>query len=151
MDVPPGQDAAVTHYLAHELPRLLDVLRGTDVRDLELTEGEVYIRLHRSGSTTGAKSHMREVSDIDAQSAPGSAEITASLVGTFYRAGQPGMAPLVEEGSFVEDDTVVGIIEALQVLTDVEAGCRGIVSLVMATDGQPVEYGQPLFKVTLSG
>jgi acetyl-CoA carboxylase biotin carboxyl carrier protein len=73
------------------------------------------------------------------------------LVGTFYRAGKPGVPPLVTEGSQVEDDTVVGIIEALHELTDVEAGCRGIVSKVFATDGQPVEYGQPLFEVSQLG
>jgi acetyl-CoA carboxylase biotin carboxyl carrier protein len=61
------------------------------------------------------------------------------------------MAPLVTEGSMVEESTVIGIIEALQVLTDVEADCSGVVTAVLATDGQPVEYNQPLLEVRPSG
>jgi acetyl-CoA carboxylase biotin carboxyl carrier protein len=77
--------------------------------------------------------------------------VRASIVGTFYRAGKPGMAPLVSEGLHVQDSTVIGIIEALQVLTDVEAGNSGTVTSVLATDGQPVEYNQPLLEIQLDG
>ena len=83
--------------------------------------------------------------------APATVLVRASIVGTFYRAGKPGMAPLVSDGSHVQDSTVIGIIEALQVLTDVEAGCTGTVTAVLATDGQPVEYNQPLLEIQLDG
>jgi len=65
--------------------------------------------------------------------------------------GRLGGSSLVGEGSHVEPDNVVGIIEALQVLTDVRSGVSGTVTRVLETDGHPVEYGQPLFEVTLDG
>jgi acetyl-CoA carboxylase biotin carboxyl carrier protein len=77
--------------------------------------------------------------------------VVAPIVGTFYRADPPDGEPLVAEGSRVEDDTVVAIIDALQVPTPVEAGCAGVVTRVMASDGEAVEYGQPLFEVALDG
>ena len=79
-------------------------------------------------------------------------EITCPLVGTFYRAPKPGMPPLVTEDSPVEPDTVVGIVEALrEQLTEIQAECTGRVVRVLATDGQPVEYGQVLFEVSTDG
>lgn len=132
------------------LSGLLDVLQGTDIRELEVKEGEVHVRLRRT--LTPQTQETRELPPgPELFPDPPVLPVTAPLVGTFYRAGKPGMAPLVSEGSIVEDDTVVGIIEALQVLTEVEAGCRGEVVKVLATDGQPVEYGQRLFEVRTRG
>jgi acetyl-CoA carboxylase biotin carboxyl carrier protein len=140
----------LTSYLRDDLPGLLDVLRGTDVVDLELEAGSARVRVHRAGTDNpGAQVEtMVEIEDI-LPAGPSTGVITATLVGTFYRAGKPGMPPLVAEGSRVEDETVVGIIEALHVLTEIEAGCRGTVTTVLATDGEPVEYGHALFEVEL--
>jgi acetyl-CoA carboxylase biotin carboxyl carrier protein len=139
-------------YLTDILPRLLRILQNSDVRELEVQEGDVRVRLHRSGADL---SHVpREVgvpAETPAPAEPETAVVRASIVGTFYRAGKPGMAPLVSEGSRVEESTVIGIIEALQVLTDVEAECAGIVTAVLATDGQPVEYNQPLLEILPNG
>ena len=141
------QDGA--DYIAETLPRLLDVLQESDVRELELREGDVRVRLHRvEGREAEALAEALGESEPLPLAEPQMVEVTSPLVGTFYRAGKPGAPPLVEEGSRVQQDTVVGIIEALQVLTEVEAGCDGTVTKVLATDGQPVEYGQSLFEVT---
>jgi acetyl-CoA carboxylase biotin carboxyl carrier protein len=80
---------------------------------------------------------------------PASVEILSPLVGTFYRAGQPGIPPLVAEGSHVEPDTVVGFVDVLGEPTEIEAGYAGAVTREYATDGQTVEYGQALFEVAL--
>jgi biotin carboxyl carrier protein len=136
--------------VTERLSGLLDVLQGTDVQELEVTEGDVRVKLHRN-VVQRAEQEVDPVVDVELASEPPVVPVTAPLVGTFYRAGKPGMAPLVSEGSVVEDDTVVGIIEALQVLTEVEAGCSGQVVTVLATDGQPVEYGQRLFEVRTRG
>ncbi len=135
-------------YLGIELSRLLDVLAGSDVREMELQENGVRVRLHRTGDLQAAESDSNaEESEILSILEPVLHQITSPLVGTFYRASAPEMAPFVSMGSRVQDDTVVGIVEALQVLTEVEAGCSGEVIDVRLSDGQPVEYGQVLFEV----
>lgn len=139
-------------YLTDILPRLLQVLQGSDVRELELEEGDIRVRLHRSSLQLSdvPLDSSAQIEDVEPVG-PTTALVRASIVGTFYRAGKPGMAPLVSEGSRVEENTVIGIIEALQVLTDVEAGYTGTVTVVLATDGQPVEYNQPLLEIQLDG
>lgn len=140
-------------YLEDGLPGLLDLLRGSDVRELEVCDGSLQLRLHRAGVVEDGTLDVVETLEIlDSEEAePIVTSVAASLVGTFYRAEQPGSAPFVSEGSHVQTDTVVGIIEALSVLTEIEAGCDGVVTRVLATDGQPVEYGQPLFEVSPHG
>lgn len=139
-------------YLEDAVPRFLRLLQGTDVRELELTEGDTRLRLHRS-EVSGIELPPDAGPELEpaVPAEPPTVLVRSTLVGTFYRAGKPGMAPLVSEGSHVEESTHIGIIEALQVLTDVEAGCVGVVTAVLATDGQPVEYNQPLLEVLLDG
>lgn len=139
-------------FLLDGLPDLLRVLRSSDVCELEVQGGDLRVRLHRS-AVQRVEGPAEEAQEAEAPPPlePRVVEITAPLVGTFYRAHEPGMPPLVESGSHVADDTLVGIVEALQVLTEVPAGCRGTVTNVLATDGQPVGYGQALFEVTLDG
>jgi acetyl-CoA carboxylase biotin carboxyl carrier protein len=139
-------------YLTDTLPKLLRILQGSDVRELELEEGNIRVRLHRSSTDlVDGIAEASALDDMPALLAPATVLVRASIVGTFYRAGKPGMAPLVSETSHVEDSTIIGIIEALQVLTDVEAGYAGTVTAVLATDGQPVEYNQPLLEIQLDG
>jgi acetyl-CoA carboxylase biotin carboxyl carrier protein len=136
------------HFVTEDLPRILDALRGSDVRELELADGEVQLRLRRSAPAEGSQPEQAEIDVLEPISLePEMARVTAPLVGTFYSAANPGDPPYVGEGSTVDEHTVVGIIEALQVLTEVEAGFRGTIGAVLATDGQAVEYGQALFEV----
>lgn len=74
-------------------------------------------------------------------------EIKAPLVGTFYRAPRPDAEPFVEVGSQVEPRTVVCIIEAMKVLNEIKADVSGTIIEICAKNGQPVEYGQTLFRV----
>jgi acetyl-CoA carboxylase biotin carboxyl carrier protein len=134
------------------LPKLLRILQTSDVRELELEEGNIRLRMHRSSNElVDAPGEPGTLAEMSEPITPSTTLVRASIVGTFYRAGRPGMAPLVSEGSHVQDSTVIGIIEALQVLTDVEAGVAGTVTAVLATDGQPVEYNQPLLEIRLDG
>lgn len=144
---PLGSSFTAEAYLSEHLPALLQLLQGSDVRELELQEGDVQVRLHRA-RMSGSEMIEEALPELEEMPGPVTSEIWAPIVGTFYRAGQPGMPPLVSEGSRVEPATVVGIIETLHELTNVEAGSRGTVTRVLATDGQPVEYGQALFEVT---
>ena len=139
-------------YLTESLPRLLRILRDSDVRELQLEEGDIRLRIHRASEVLlDSARDLGPTVDRPTSDLPTSVLVRAPVVGTFYRAGKPGMAPLVSEGSYVQDSTVIGIVEALQVLTDVEAACIGTVTAVLATDGQPVEYNQPLLEIQLDG
>ena len=70
--------------------------------------------------------------------------ITSPMAGTFYRAPSPGAAPFVEVGDTVKKGQVIGIIEAMKLLNEVEADQDGVVKAFAAENGQPVEFGQPL-------
>lgn len=73
--------------------------------------------------------------------------ITSPLVGTFYRASSPDAAPFVEVGSRVEKGQVLCIIEAMKIMNEIESDVSGIVRKILVENGQPVEYGEPLFLI----
>ena len=73
--------------------------------------------------------------------------IEAPMVGTFYRASAPDAAPFVSEGDIVKEDQVLCIIEAMKLMNEIEAKTPGRIVKILVENGQPVEYGQPLFLV----
>lgn len=73
--------------------------------------------------------------------------IKAPMVGTFYRAPSPDAPPYVEVGDPVKEDTVLCIIEAMKLMNEIKADCRGKVVKILVENGQPVEYGQPIFVI----
>lgn len=84
----------------------------------------------------------------DAQALPpGLALVQAPMVGTFYRAPEPGAAPFVEPGTRVAPDTTVCIIEVMKLMNSIPAGCAGLVTHVLVGDAEPVEYGQALIAI----
>lgn len=78
---------------------------------------------------------------------PNIQEVTAPLLGTFYRSPKPGAPPFVEIGAMVEEDTAVAIIEVMKLMNTVRAGVRGTVTDILPPDGSLVEYGAPLLRV----
>ena len=77
-------------------------------------------------------------------------EITAPMVGTFYSAAEPGAEPFVKVGSRIDADSVICILEAMKLFTEVEADVSGEIVEILAKDGDLVEFGQPLFSVKAS-
>jgi acetyl-CoA carboxylase biotin carboxyl carrier protein len=84
---------------------------------------------------------------IPAAADPNVHNLSAPLLGTFYRAPKPGAPPYVEVGSQVEEDTIVGIIEVMKLMNTVRAGARGRVIEIAARDGALVEYGETLLRI----
>jgi len=78
-------------------------------------------------------------------------EVTAPLLGTFYRAPKPGAPAFVEQGSAVESDTVIGIIEVMKLMNTVRAGVRGTVVEIFSGDGALVEFGETILRIAKSG
>jgi len=78
---------------------------------------------------------------------PGVSYIKSPMVGTFYRSASPETPPFVEAGAKVEEKTVICIIEAMKIMNEIQAETKGTIVEVLIENGQPVEYGQRLFKV----
>jgi len=79
---------------------------------------------------------------------PDTQDVPSPLLGIFYRAPRPGAAPFVENGSAVEEDTIVGIIEVMKLMNTVRAGVRGKIIQILIEDGAMVEYGETLMRVS---
>lgn len=73
--------------------------------------------------------------------------INSPMVGTFYRSSAPGEKPFVNVGDSVDENTTVCIIEAMKVMNEIKAETRGTIARILAEDGKPVQYGQPLFQL----
>ena len=155
-----------------ELRELISLLRDNGLAELELENSGFRVRLRRE-SALGDSSHAAPVSHPApiAAAAPAAAPassgpahpgtqattaaaqdqdlhiISSPIVGTFYRSPSPSADAFVKIGSNVENDTVVCIIEAMKLMNEIQAETRGEVVKIYVENGQPVEYGQPLFGI----
>ena len=142
-------------------------MKANELVEVEIKHGDDKIFLKRSQPQqvvnqmplmrldTGAVPVAPQVVDVSGQPvapqpAPGDEnlkEIPSPIVGTFYATPSPDSEPYVEVGTVVDSQTVVCIIEAMKVLNEIKAEIGGTIVEVLVTNGQAVEYGQPLFKV----
>ncbi len=97
-----------------------------------------------------ARATVAPVSGVPGADEAGFAYVKSPMVGTFYRSPSPENPAFVDAGSKVEDKTVVCIIEAMKIMNEIQAETKGTIVEVLVENGQPVEYGQRLFKVKLS-
>jgi len=125
----------------HETEALLRLAQQYDVTELEVAWGEsrVKIRRDRSGPPSSPPPAPAPTPHLLAIEAP--------MVGTFYRAPSPDAPPYVNEGDPVKEGQVLCIIEAMKLMNEIEAKMSGRVVKILADNGQPVEYGQPLFLI----
>ena len=101
----------------------------------------------RSGGDSSSAPVARDAQAEAAAEEEGLHIITSPIVGTFYRAASPNSEPFVGLGSLVEADTVVCIIEAMKLMNEIQAETSGEIAKIYVENGQPVEYGQPLFGI----
>ncbi|MGI9333677.1 MAG: acetyl-CoA carboxylase biotin carboxyl carrier protein [Gammaproteobacteria bacterium] len=149
-----------------KVKKLIELLEVSDVDEIEIREGEESVRLSRNrvpaqqafyAPLGAAPAAMMPFTPPAQAQAPPDAEpvppvldghvITSPMVGTFYVASAPGETPFVQEGSRVQIGDTVCIIEAMKILNQIEADASGMVIKVLAEDGQPVEYEQPLYLI----
>ncbi len=148
---------------------LLKLMEQHDLTELELSEKDFSIRLvkgsHRHASApatvvvSGGAHHAPATgmpvpaakagaTGADGQALPeGLTEITSPIVGTFYRAPSPDTDSFVEVGTHVDVDAPICIIEAMKVMNEVKAEVSGVIRKVLVENGQPVEFGQPIFLI----
>ncbi|MBY0463963.1 MAG: acetyl-CoA carboxylase biotin carboxyl carrier protein, partial [Burkholderiales bacterium] len=83
----------------------------------------------------------------EAPAAPVGHVVKSPMVGTYYRASSPGAKPFVEVGSVVKEGDAICIVEAMKILNEIDADKSGTITQILVENGQPVEYGQPLFVI----
>ncbi len=141
--------------------RLAELLEKSAIDEIEVVEGESKVRITRHAAPPQTVTYHAQPAPVPvaAAAAPivptevAPATETASqgymikspMVGTFYRAASPEAAPFAEEGSLVKAGQTLCIIEAMKLLNEIEADVSGKIIKVLASNGQPVEYGEPLF------
>ncbi len=141
--------------------QLLALMGEHELAELAFEQGDLKIALKKAGEPVAVVPAHHAV--VAAPHAPAAAaappveppatdqesfhEIISPMVGTFYAAPDPESGPFIEVGSRVTPDTVVCVVEAMKVMNEIKAECGGTVRKVLVTNGQAVEYGQPLFAV----
>ena len=133
-----------------EIQALIKTLDNSSIEKFEYECDEYRLSLKKGSSTVAVKKAQAEpVVEEEAADAEEKEliEITAPMVGTFYSATEPGAEPFVKVGSKIDADSVICILEAMKLFTEVEADVTGEIVEILTKDGDLVEYGQPLFSV----
>jgi len=147
-----------------KLKKLIDLVQESGIGELEITEGEEKVRISRAGNavqtalmTMPQAATMMAAAPAAVAAAPAATsetpaepeghEVKSPMVGTFYRSSAPGAKPFVEIGQSVNAGDTLCIIEAMKLLNEIEADQGGVIKTVLVENGQPVEYGQPLFLI----
>lgn len=140
-----------------KLKTLIDLVADSGIAELEVTEGEDRVRIAKFSPAPTAATTTVSMPAVPAIAANGTIPVPAAvlepeghvvkspMVGTFYRSPSPGAASFIELGQAVKPGDTLCIIEAMKLLNEVEAEVGGTVKQILVENGQPVEYGQPLF------
>ena len=150
-----------------DIQEILKVIQGTEIEEIELTKGNETIRIKRGLSSTqhSAPNNQRpETAAVSATQQPGvpppqsvsrkegkEVSVNSPFVGTFYRSSSPGNPPFVEVGTKVKKGQVLCVVEAMKLMNEIEAEFNGTIKSIMKEDGNPVQFGEPLFIVEPSG
>ncbi len=134
-----------------EIQALIKMVEESSINKLEVKCGEYSIKMDKK-AVEAAPPPANTTVVVTGDSAKGAVEesyteITAPMIGTFYLTPEPGAAPFVKVGTRVAPDSVVCILEAMKLFTEIEAECSGEIVEILVKNGEFVEYGQPLFRV----
>jgi acetyl-CoA carboxylase biotin carboxyl carrier protein len=161
-----------------ELKELIEFLIEKDITEFELERGDVKVRIKRGGEapaavpapgsgqfplTAGSRPTGEGAASPGATGSPAPPPGTASaadeelhlvrspIVGTFYESPSPGSPPFVKPGDMVEAGQVLCIVEAMKLMNEIESDAAGEIVKILVSNGQPIEYGQELFSIRVSG
>lgn len=149
-----------------KLKKLIDLVEESGISELELTEGEEKVRISRAMAPGAAPvtqyyaapaAHAPVAAPAAAPAVSAAAPAVAAveegqivkspMVGTFYRASSPDAKPFVDVGSTINSGDTLCIIEAMKLLNEIESEYAGTIKKIFVENGQPVEYGEPLFLI----
>ena len=146
-----------------KLKTLIDLVSESNISELEITEADGKVRIVKADPTLVAQPGHAQMVAMPAPlaaalpAAPAAAPaaevappqaghaVKSPMVGTFYRSANPGAKAFVELGTVVKEGQPVCIIEAMKIMNEIEADKSGTITRILCENGQPVEYGQPLF------
>ncbi len=144
-----------------KLKKLIDLVQDSGIAELEISEGEERVRITRAmpGAAVNyapppiyAQAPVPVAPEVTNGSAPSQEAaqpeghvVKSPMVGTFYRTPSPGAKAFVEVGQTVNAGDTLCIIEAMKLMNEIEADRGGIIKAILVENGQPVEYGEPLF------
>lgn len=147
-----------------KIKKLIDLVESSGIAEIEIKEGEESVRINRYGAQPPVYSmpyqgqaYSPPMASLPPPSEPAAAApakesykghvVKAPMVGTFYRSASPTSKPFVEENQSVKEGDTLCIIEAMKILNQIVADKSGTVVKVLAENGSPVEYDQPLFVI----
>jgi acetyl-CoA carboxylase biotin carboxyl carrier protein len=151
-----------------KLKKLIDLVQESGIAELEITEGEEKVKIVKGGggptalpgqygaqgAVPAAQPAVEPMRAALAAATPAEPEpaqegelVKAPMVGTFYRSPSPDAKPFVEVGQAVKKGDTVCIVEAMKLMNEIETDVAGVVKAILVENGQPVEYGQPLFVI----
>ena len=143
-----------------KLKKLIDLVQESGISELEVTEGEEKVRIakHYGAVATAPVHHYAMPAALPGAAAPAAAAglddeddlpeghvVKSPMVGTFYRSPSPGAESFVQVGQAVKEGETLCIIEAMKLLNEIESDASGVVKEILVENGEPVEFGQPLF------
>ncbi|MBV5287295.1 MAG: acetyl-CoA carboxylase biotin carboxyl carrier protein [Methyloversatilis discipulorum] len=143
-----------------KLKKLIDLVQESGISELEVTEGEEKVRIAKHLPAPAAQAtYVAAPAPVAAAAAPAAAApaapaeaalpeghvVKSPMVGSFYRSSSPGGKAFVDVGQSVAIGETLCIIEAMKLMNEIESDAAGVVKAVLVENGQPVEYGQPLF------
>ncbi|MDP3638745.1 MAG: acetyl-CoA carboxylase biotin carboxyl carrier protein [Azonexus sp.] len=141
-----------------KLKKLIDLVQESGISELEVTEGEEKVRIvkHYGALATApvqqyvlpaAAPLASSVNLDDEDELPEGHVVKSPMVGTFYRSPSPGADAFVKIGQTVKQGETIGIIEAMKLLNEIEADASGVIKAILLDNGEPVEFGEPLFVI----
>ena len=142
-----------------KLKKLIDLVQESGIAELEITEGEEKVKIVKGGVVSVSAAPVVSMPASAPAAAPTGAAtpaeapdasqeghvVKAPMVGTFYRSPSPDAKVFVEVGQAIKEGDTICIIEAMKLMNEIEADASGVVKAILVENGQPVEYGQPLF------
>ena len=142
-----------------KLKKLIDLVEESGISELELTEGEEKVRISRALMPNqmppiqyAAPQPSTHATPVPIAAVPVVAEVEghivkSPMVGTFYRSSSPDSKAFIDVGSTVAVGETLCIIEAMKLLNEIECDFAGVIKKILVENGQPVEYGEPLFVI----
>ena len=145
-----------------KLKKLIDLVQESGISELEVTEGEEKVRIAKHSPAAPAAYYAQLPASAPAAAAapavvapaaegagalPDGHIVKSPMVGTFYRSPSPGAESFVQIGQTVKQGETIAIIEAMKLLNEIEADASGVIKAILLDNGEPVEFGEPLFVI----
>ena len=144
-----------------KLKTLIELVESSGIAELEISEGEERVRITRNVAATqqgyapapqpvaapAAPQPAAPAAEPAKPAAPEGHVVKSPMVGTFYRSASPGSKAFVDVGQSVNSGDTLCIIEAMKLLNEIDADQAGVIKAILVENGQPVEFGQPLFVI----